>query len=299
MTTDQFSFYLDDFNRKLNSKTIRTKKVRRLNKDKNQLVTIILVTKNSSFTLQKSIESIVCQDYRNIEFLIIDGGSSDDSLNIISKYDKHINFWISGADKGPADAANLGIAISSGKYIFLLASDDWIERGFITKAINSLERNKTYFVYGDLDLYTRLAEFKKRLFVDLDYKKYIEIYMPSFYTPSMVFNKKCFEICGLFDIRYKIANDYDFLLRLHKSKIDGIYEPGMVICHRLGGISNKLFISAHYESMHVALAAGGPILKIFFYFVLRFIKAVMKFIISGLAQKVSNFFVNSLSRYKD
>jgi glycosyltransferase involved in cell wall biosynthesis len=93
----------------------------------NPLISIITIVYNGITTLEQTILSVINQTYKNSEYIIIDGGSTDSTVDIIKKYEKHFAYWLSEPDKGIYNAMNKGIKLSSGKYIALLNSDDWLE----------------------------------------------------------------------------------------------------------------------------------------------------------------------------
>ena len=274
--------YRDDLNHMIESNKIKIKNKRLPKKSNKDLISIITISKNSVRTLEKTILSVHSQNYPNIEYIIIDGGSDDGTLELISRYDDKIDYWISGFDYGPADAMNKGISVSSGRYIFWLASDDWINKDFLTHAILYLRNSDIGYVYGNLDLYDKNGMFLNRLFPDKHYTDKLNIFMPRFYTPSIVYKKECFEKFGLLDYKYKIANDYDFLLRLYKKKVKGLYVKNMNANHCNAGISNKFFNLALFEAKNVAINARGPRVKIWVFFIFRLFKANIKSVLNRI-----------------
>lgn len=96
-------------------------------------ISIVMPVLNRASTIEKAILSLVNQNYKNLEFIIIDGGSTDDTINIIKRYEQHIHYWHSKADDGPASAANMGIKLATGDLIALLMADDWYEPNTLNK----------------------------------------------------------------------------------------------------------------------------------------------------------------------
>ena len=113
------------------------------------MVSIITVTYNAEVCLEKTIQSVINQTYKNIEYIIIDGGSSDKTLSIIKKYKKYIKYWISEPDKGIYDAMNKGIKIAKGDYInFLNAGDFYYENNVLSYLFDNLDKSVD-LLYGD------------------------------------------------------------------------------------------------------------------------------------------------------
>ena len=113
------------------------------------LVTIITIVFNGQETLSKAIESVSNQTYPNVEYIIIDGGSTDGTLNIIKKYGDVITKWISEKDRGISDAFNKGLKLAKGEIIGILNADDWYERNAIISVVEAFENNKNIGIaYG-------------------------------------------------------------------------------------------------------------------------------------------------------
>src|ERR1035437_5829495 len=125
------------------------------------LVSIITPSYNQAQFLEKTILSVLSQNYPNIEYIIIDGGSTDNSADIIRKYENKISFWISEKDKGQSDAINKGWKRAKGKYCSYLNSDDELVPGAVSKIVEAFEKNQDAgVVYGD---YTFIDENEKEI----------------------------------------------------------------------------------------------------------------------------------------
>ncbi|MFM7854270.1 MAG: glycosyltransferase family 2 protein, partial [Flammeovirgaceae bacterium] len=114
------------------------------------LVTIVTPSFNQGKYLERTIQSVLLQDYPNIEYIVIDGGSTDNSVEIIQKYQDKISYWVSERDKGQSDAINKGWRLAKGTYCSYLNSDDALEQGAVSKVVNSFLANPDVgVVYGD------------------------------------------------------------------------------------------------------------------------------------------------------
>jgi len=119
------------------------------NQTKKSLVTIVTVTYNAEDLLEETLLSVINQTYKNIEYIIIDGGSTDNTLEIIKKYEEQISYWISEPDEGIYFAMNKGIAKATGEWInFMNAGDTFVDTTTIQKVMNSLDED-TELIYGD------------------------------------------------------------------------------------------------------------------------------------------------------
>ena len=203
----------------------------------NPLVSVITVVYNGDLYLDMAIKSVLAQTYINIEYIIIDGGSIDKSIEIIKSYekqfqDKNITYkWISEPDKGISDAFNKGISLASGNLIGIINSDDWLEPDAAENIVHNLD--KKYSIYcGTLKLYdSNLNLVKTRTSRPFLLKLGMYINHPTvFITKEAYLDNK-------FDTNLKIAMDYDIILRL-LNKGYKIKVINRIIAHmRTGGVS--------------------------------------------------------------
>jgi glycosyltransferase involved in cell wall biosynthesis len=120
--------------------------------NKELLVSIITPSFNQASYLEETILSVINQEYKNIEYIIIDGGSEDGSVDIIKKYEKHISYWISEKDKGQADAINKGFAKCTGDFVCWINSDDILYSCFAERMVSTFKKNPSVeFIYGDVE----------------------------------------------------------------------------------------------------------------------------------------------------
>lgn len=123
-------------------------------------LSIIIPNYNYGNYIEETILSVINQNYPNTELIIIDGGSTDNSIEIIKKYNKHINYWISEKDKGQADAINRGLKVATGDYVAFMNSDDtYLENAFVNIFNNKKSINKD-FIYGDVMIGKNILESK-------------------------------------------------------------------------------------------------------------------------------------------
>lgn len=205
-------------------------------------VSIITVTYNSSSTIKYSIESVLSQDYNNIEYIIIDGDSKDNTLDVINKYSKNVSVIISEPDKGIYDAMNKGIENATGDIIGILNSDDFFtSNNIISKVVKAFKENDIDAIYGDIhfvdsnDLNKTVRYYSSSIFRPFLFRFGLMPAHPSFYVKS-----SCYDQFGNYSLNYKIASDFDLLVRflyLHKIKYKYIKEDFVTM--RMGGISTK------------------------------------------------------------
>ena len=206
-------------------------------KIENPLISIITVSFNSAKTIEKTILSVLNQTYKNIEYIIIDGRSTDGAVEIIKKYNDRIFYWVSEKDNGISDAFNKGITASHGEIIGIINSDDWYESDTIETIVNLDSINNVDFYVGALRFW-RNENQNEIIYPDIKYKKKILYYMPHLNHPASFFKKDVYNEVGLFNTKYKYAMDYDLFLRAHLNNKKGIFTNKILSNMLTGGISN-------------------------------------------------------------
>ncbi len=229
---------------------------------KSPLVSIITPSYNSSRFVEATIRSVLDQDYPHIEYIIIDGGSTDGSLDIIKKYNTEISYWVSEPDDGISDAFNKGIKASRGEIIGILNAGDIYTEGAVATAVKELNNNRDHdFIYGDLQ---HIDEKNKFLFLmksDRIYMDKIHYTMPAIQHPTVFMKKEVYDSCGLFDTSYRIAMDYEFFLRITKIGKKGLYVEKTLAKMIKGGLSQSMFYRSYKECCRASIEYGyNPIM---------------------------------------
>ena len=220
---------------------LRTKGYYKKSFDDKPLISIITVVFNGEKYLEETIQSVINQTYSNVEYIIIDGGSSDGTLDIIKKYEDKIDYWVSEKDKGIYDAMNKGIQVSQGEIIGIVNSDDYLYLDTISNIANLYLENKFNYTYGTLDYIdengNKLYEISSIGINNIKYK--IFKHMP-YLHPTMFVSKKLYEEIGMYNMIYKLSADYDFVLRLIENKYKGVELSFKTGCFRVGGASGGI-----------------------------------------------------------
>lgn len=203
---------------------------------------IITVVLNNKALLESCISSLLEQDYPNVEYIVIDGGSTDGTLQIIKKYEKRISRWISEKDRGLFDAINKGIQMATGDVIGVLNSDDfYVGKDVLSTVRSEFERKNVDSVFADM-VYVKRYEPEKivRYYRSSNFtlKKFAYGCMPA--HPTFFVRRDVYERFGLFKTDYRIAADYELMLRfLLCNKISYSYLPKVLIKMRVGGVSTR------------------------------------------------------------
>ena len=212
---------------------LRTKGIIKQSQENKPLITIITVVRNGEKTLDQTILSVINQTYENVEYIIIDGASTDSTLDIIRKYESKIDYWISEPDKGIYDAMNKGIRFATGDFIALLNSDDWYVLNTCEIIVNKINE-------VDADIYYGIV----RVIDDKDNTLFIHGYTEKMLSKCMIAHPACFIkniIYKLYqyDTKYKAAADYDFMIRLKNNNYKFIFIEQIIANFRLGGVSDS------------------------------------------------------------
>ncbi len=204
-------------------------------------ITLITVTYQAEKYLRACIDSVLTQDYPDFEYLIIDGGSTDGTLDILKSYGERVN-WISEKDKGLYDAMNKGIARAKGQFIGMLNADDFYPHPSVLSHVAAqLSDSGAQTLFGDL-VYVKadVPEEMARYYPGKGFRPqwYLQGNMPP--HPTFFVEKELYQRFGGFDLQFKIVADFDFMARLHlANRISWTYLPEVMVHMRLGGASTS------------------------------------------------------------
>jgi glycosyltransferase involved in cell wall biosynthesis len=219
---------------------------------------IITVTYNSKNFLTEAIQSVLSQDFTDFEYILVDGGSTDGTLEIIKNVadqDSRIR-WISELDNGISDAFNKGIRLANGKVVGIINSDDTYAAAALSAVAKAFEADLSVdVVHGDMIRFqgdTKLFRLKpapvdQRIWHDMP------INHPATFVRSDTYKK-----VGLFDTKLKVAMDYELVLRLYRAGCNFHYIERVLANMRYGGASDERFLAARREVFSVTVAAGYP-----------------------------------------
>ena len=203
-------------------------------------ISIITITFNSAKTLQRTFASVQSQTYKNIEHVIVDGASSDGTVDMIKAYAaEHTNVrWVSEKDDGIYNALNKGIKMATGDIIGFLHSDDVLfSPDSIEHIAVAFESQQVEVVYGDL-LYCKgnkvIRRWKSNVFNPRSLKYG---WMPP--HPTVYVRREVYQQVGEYDEWFRISADYDMILRIFKSGFKAHYLPEVLVSMEMGGASNK------------------------------------------------------------
>jgi len=212
------------------------------------LITIVTVVYNGAEHLEKTMKSVIEQSYDNVEYIIIDGGSTDGTLEIIKRYKNEIDYWVSEADGGIYDAMNKGIALGNGEWInFMNEGDSFYNDevlAFVASSDDGLSRG---VIYGDsMKIYGGdRAIFKKcKPLISMDRE------LP--FVHQCAFVKTSLAKQHPFDIYYKICADYDFFYRLYTEGVVFKYIKSTIAKYDMSGVSSN-YLATYNEIREIEI----------------------------------------------
>ncbi len=230
-------------------------------------ISVITATWNSEKTVGDTIRSFVLQDYPNTEYVIIDGASSDSTLDIVRSFGNRIDHIVSEKDEGIYDALNKGVQLATGDVIGFLHSDDvYAHSSVLSSVAYAFESSQTSAIFGDLDYVAKsnplkiIRRWKSGQYVR---EKMRNGWMPP--HPTFYMKRSYYQRFGGFDLSYRIAADYDSLLRyLWKNSISAEYIPDVLVKMRVGGESNRSIgniVRKTLEDRRAMIANGLPCVR--------------------------------------
>ena len=248
------------------------------NKKKKPLFSIITVVLNNDKYLEQTIKSVLSQTFTDYEYIIIDGGSKDNSINIIKKFEDRIDYWLSEEDSGIYDAFNKGISLAFGKYIGIINSDDVYNKNGLEIISRYIKKNNNIdFIFGSV---------KKHWGVLHGYEPKKIWYSWGFYsshsTGFFIKNESAKKV-GLYNLKYKYHADYDYFYRMivkHKLKGISTKKDEITGIFRRGGYSSTIsFWKLFFEELKIRFDNGQSLFIILIIFIYKVLKNIDKVLI--------------------
>lgn len=249
-------------------------------------ISIITVVRNGERFIKEAIDSVLCQTYPSIEYIVIDGLSNDRTVDIIKENSSRIAYWVSEKDQGIADAFNKGFAAAHGDYILYLNADDRLASPeVISNVVSEIQREALpMMIYGDICYIERDTGNPMR-HVSMPFSAVDFLRGVMFPHPGLFTHRRYFEKYGIFDTSFRITMDYEWLLRgTLKERV--VHSPILITYFRDGGASNVDHKKVKEETIRALLknnflTPGIDVYRLKAYFLFRaVIKRMLK--ISGL-----------------
>ncbi|MDR1527867.1 MAG: glycosyltransferase [Dysgonamonadaceae bacterium] len=219
------------------------------------LVSIITVTYNARNTIEQTIQSVFSQTYPNIEYLIIDGGSNDGTVNLILQNASRLNYWVSEKDQGIYDAMNKGIRLAKGNLIGIINAGDYYQPDAVENIVEAYRKHPEYGIFhGNIHLRNEDGSFFKLKKPNPDLS---QLYRGmSLFHPTVFVRKEIYEKTGLYDCRFEIAADFDFILRNYLAGTLFFYIDQVIADFKQGGFSGRNKLRSHRECRDILYKNG-------------------------------------------
>ncbi len=255
---------------------------------------IITVVFNNKNNIEKTILSIINQNIRNLEYIIIDGGSTDGTVDIIRKYENAITYWSSEKDNGIADAFNKGITHTHGDIIGLVNSGDFLERGALKKVSEAFENSNVDIVYGNMQYWEKK---QKEYIYKADHRllpKFMSLNHPAVFVRKEIYNQY-----GLFDDACMVAMDYDIILRFYNKGVKFKYIDTVLSNMALGGVSDVNWQLAYRESFDIRKKYLGNSVSLYISYIWQVFKRYVSNAVSKLGlEDIKKFYRTYFSSIK-
>jgi len=225
--------------------------------DDQPLVSIVTIVKNGATTFERALKSVLSQEYPRVEYIVVDGGSTDGTLDIIRFWDDRIALWVSETDAGISDAFNKGVAFALGNIVGILNSDDWYEPGAISAAVHALAESGADIAYGKLQYW----ENDRRTYLVTSDASHLDKGMTVGH-PTVFVRRACYERLGLYRLDFRQAMDYEWLLRAKSGGARFCYIDLCLANMQGGGVGDRLWRQSQSEvararAIHLPNAHGA------------------------------------------
>lgn len=234
-------------------------------------ISIITATYNGGQFLEEAIRSVIEHDYPNIEYIIIDGGSIDNTVEIVKRYRQNIAYFVSEPDRGISDAFNKGIKAATGEIVGIVSADDQLLPGALQAVAAFYERSGCPDVVHGNVIYLDVATGRKSLSRP-DATLRTALYGQPVKHGAVFVRKAAYEKHGVFDLRYKCAMDYDLILRMIVAGASFAYLNQALAVLRNGGVNVRLRSLTRTESRDISVRHGCPAWKAAAYYYRKVMK---------------------------
>lgn len=222
---------------------------------KKDTVSIITIVLNGEKYIEETIISVLNQENVKIEYIVIDGGSKDNTLQKIKKYENKIDILISEQDHGIYDAINKGINLASGSLIGLIHCGDFYAKNAVSLAYNEYIKTNAEIIYGDITTIEVVANYTTNFTKSANHFNLRKEF--SIFHPATFVSNNCYKTRGVYDSSYKIAADYDLFLKYFIEGISFSHIPIPLAFFRLGGLSGKNFSILVKENIRIKVKFIG------------------------------------------
>ncbi len=220
-------------------------------------ISIITAVLNNAATVEATIRSVIEEGYSNLEYIIIDGGSTDGTLDIIHRYQASLARWVSEPDRGISDAFNKGLLLATGDVIGIVSADDWLVPGALTRVAQTYgEQPDTDVIYGNAVVLDPRTDKQFVIKPDIGLKTIWQ--RQSLKHAATFVARRTYEKYGLFDLQYLFAMDYDLILRFYVNGAEFVYVDYPLAAFRTTGVNARNPFRTFREVRSISIRYGYP-----------------------------------------
>jgi glycosyltransferase involved in cell wall biosynthesis len=234
------------------------------------LVSVVTVVLNGAEHLEQAITSVLEQEYPNTEYVVVDGGSGDRTLDILRKYSDRIEYWVSEPDRGIYDAMNKGLRLANGELVGLLNADDFYEPGALEKVVACyLEKGVPAIYYGDN------LVLQEDLGLSYLHRANLRCWLGmSIYHQAMFVHRDVYSRLNGYSTAYRFAGDYDFLLRAFERGLPFLPVGGCLVNYRNTGLTSRNYRASLAEAKRINRRCFGAFSRRHAAYLVRYYKAL-------------------------
>lgn len=272
---------------------LRTNGIYRKTQEERPLISIITVVYNGEKYIEQTIQSVINQTYDNIEYIIVDGGSTDNTLKIIKRCEERIDYWISETDSGLWDAMNKGVRLATGDILNFLNSDDfYITKHDIDTVVRDLIRTKCDAWCGNVNMVTSEGKFL--------YTFRTQLHNPFFCLPhqALFYKRILHEKYGMYNQSLEYGADYDFYLKLASKKVTFFYNDYSVTSMRMGGHGQQNPLKILVHNFYIQVKHNLPFWRAFFEFNFKVLRSSIRAFLESLGLNFVVEMFRKISRYR-
>jgi glycosyltransferase involved in cell wall biosynthesis len=224
-------------------------------KDGSPLFSIVTVVRNGEDFIEKTLKSVIGQTYKNVEVIVIDGGSTDSTVELLKKYGKSISHWVSEPDEGIYHAMNKGIRLCNGDYIFFLNCGDCLASPYVLDEVAKyIQTNSPDILHGDIYINSEGSKTPLRMEIESDF----QLYKKTICHQAIFSSSRVFEVVGGFDTSYRVCADREWLIRaLRKYKFRLSYINVPISVFDRSGVSSRTRTLQRFEDMKINFVYFG------------------------------------------
>jgi glycosyltransferase involved in cell wall biosynthesis len=253
-----------------------------------ELFSVVIPVKNAVGTLGRTLEALRAQTYGSVEIIVVDGGSTDGTLELIGSAGLPGLRVLSDPTGGITSAVNKGIRDARGAWVLpWMCADDYVDPDFLSCLAGNLVDPTVDFAYGNWHVVDRGVVIKDGRPAD-SWREDIRFAMPMICPNTFAFRKSVYDRVGHLDESLRFANDYDFLRRLVKSGANGAYAEGAWYYYQLGGLSERRLLETQLEVVRAAIAHGSPRSAVYAVFVRMFVMIKISFWLNRIRRLLRN-----------